>query len=134
MRAHLARLVPELGARRDALLDGLAAHLPRGARIRRPEHGAHLWLPLPPWLAPERVEAQARRCGVLVTPSTAFAVGGHERPGLRLTFAAEPKERLAEGARRLGKAMSALAGSTAQLPAAAEPRLAPLAETVRETA
>src|SRR5262249_18286015 len=124
LRAHLSRLVPAIRARREALLDGLSAHLPRGTRVRRPEHGAHLWVPLPPWLSPERLEAQARRCGVLVTPSTAFAVGGHERAGLRLTFAAEPPERLAEGARRLGKAMGILLGNGVQQTASAPPRLA----------
>jgi DNA-binding transcriptional MocR family regulator len=114
-KAHLARVIPQYRARRDALTESLTANLPRGMRLRRPECGAHLWLPLPPWLSAERVEAHARRSGVIVTSSTAFAVGPHERSGLRLTFAAEPPSRLVEGACRLGKAIFALLGHVTPL-------------------
>jgi DNA-binding transcriptional MocR family regulator len=117
LRAHLGRVIPAYRERRDALLSGLAANLPRGMRLRRPEHGTHLWLPLPQWLSAERVEAQAKRMGVLVSPSTAFAIGVQERPGLRLSFSAETPERLAEGARRLGKVFAGMIGQPAALPA-----------------
>jgi DNA-binding transcriptional MocR family regulator len=110
-------VIPVYRERRDALVEALLANLPRGMRLRRPEHGTHLWLPLPQWLSAERVEAQARRMGVLVSPSTAFTVGSQERPGLRLSFSAEPPARLAEGARRLGKVFAAMLGQPAPLPA-----------------
>lgn len=117
LRAHLGRVIPAYRARRDALIEALTATLPRGMRFRRPEHGTLLWLPLPAWLSAERVEAQARRLGVLVSPSTAFAVGAQERPGLRLSFSAEPPARLAEGARRLGRLLTAMVGQPAAAPA-----------------
>jgi DNA-binding transcriptional MocR family regulator len=43
-----------------------------------------------------------------VTPSTLYALEPREQPGLRLTFCAEPADRLREGARRLGRALAAL--------------------------
>lgn len=141
LRAHLGRVIPEYRARRDALALGLTTNLPRGMRFRRPEHGSLLWLPLPQWLSAERVEAQARRNGVLVSSSAAFAVGPHERSGLRLTFSAEPSERLIEGARRLGKVITALLGQSGHVSAAPPapgsapiPTFAPAPSSVRETA
>jgi DNA-binding transcriptional MocR family regulator len=108
MRAHLTRVLPEYRKRRDALEAGLAAHLPRTMRWRQPDHGVLLWLPLPFPLSSEAVFEEARRRGVLVSPSTLFAVDPRAQNGVRLTFCAEPPERLAEGAKRLGKAMSQL--------------------------
>ena len=49
-----------------------------------------------------------------------YVVGGTVRQGLRLTFGAEPPERLVEGARRLGRAFASAEhrrGSGPPLPA-----------------
>ncbi|HVY47057.1 MAG TPA: PLP-dependent aminotransferase family protein, partial [Minicystis sp.] len=108
MRAHLARVVPAYRARRDALEAALAAHLPRGLRVRHAEQGLLVWLPLPPGLAADAVTQEARRGGVLVGSSSLFTTGAETPQGLRLTFCAEPPDRLIEGAKRLGKAISAL--------------------------
>jgi DNA-binding transcriptional MocR family regulator len=108
LRAHLSRTIPEYRRRRDALEKGLAAHLPRSLRWHRPEVGLTLWLPLPPSCAPEAVFEEAQRNGVLVSPSTLSGVDPHQHSGLRLAFAAESAVRLAEGARRLGRALSTL--------------------------
>jgi DNA-binding transcriptional MocR family regulator len=109
MRAHLGRVLPEYRARRDALEKGLAAHLPKGFRWHRPERGVIAWLPLPADWSSEAVCEEARRHGVLASPSTLYSVEPREPPGIRLTFCAEPTERLREGARRLGKAFAAVA-------------------------
>jgi hypothetical protein len=96
LRAHLARILPEYKERRDALEAGLAAHLPDGIRWRRSGGGLHLWLLLPATYNPEEVADEARRRGVVVTPSTLYALEPREHPGLRLTFCTEPPERLSE--------------------------------------
>jgi DNA-binding transcriptional MocR family regulator len=69
----------------------------------------HLWLPLPSGYNPEQVADEAHRSGVVVSPSTQYAIAQRESPGLRLTFCSESPERLREGARRLGRALAALA-------------------------
>ena len=107
-RAHIGRTLPEYRARRDALEKALARHLPPGMTWRRPERGLVLWLPLPPGLDPEAVFEEAKRRGVMVGPSGLYQVEAEREHGLRLTYCAEPKERLALGARRLGEALKAL--------------------------
>jgi DNA-binding transcriptional MocR family regulator len=108
LRAHLNRTLPEYRTRRDALQRGLAASLPRGFTWREPKHGLVLWLPLPGAYDPELVFEEARRRGVLVSPSSLQEVDGRTAGGLRLTFCGEPPERLALGARRLGEAILAM--------------------------
>jgi DNA-binding transcriptional MocR family regulator len=109
MRAHLSKILPEYRARREALEAALATYLPDGVRLRRRSGTLHLWLPLPAGYNPEEVADEARRRGVGVAPSTLYALEPREQPGLRLTFCAEPVERLREGAKRLGRALAAVA-------------------------
>jgi DNA-binding transcriptional MocR family regulator len=106
LRAHLSRTLPEYRRRRDALEQGLAAHLPSSLRWQRPEVGVTLWLPLPAVYPPEAVFEEAQRHGVLVSPSTLSGVDPHQHAGLRLVFGAESTARLTEGARRLGRALA----------------------------
>jgi len=108
LEAHLMRILPEYRARRDALERALARYLPKGIAWRRASRGVSLWLPL-------RVDAQAvfeeaQRRGVLVYPSTLNEVEEGTPGGIRLTFCSEPPPRLAEGARRLGKALALVLG------------------------
>jgi GntR family transcriptional regulator/MocR family aminotransferase len=109
LRAHLNRTLPEYRARRDALQRGLAAHLPRGLRWREPGRGLVLWLPLPRAYEPEDVFEEAHRRGVLVGPGGLYAADSEAARGLRLTFCAEPVDRIAIGTKRLGDALRAMA-------------------------
>jgi GntR family transcriptional regulator/MocR family aminotransferase len=106
--AHLAKAIPEYRRRRDALEEGLGRHLPKELALtwRRPQRGLALWLPLPAGLSPQAVFEEARRKGVLVHPSSLNTVEESAPGGVRLTFCCEPEARLAEGARRLGKAIA----------------------------
>ena len=51
---------------------------------------------------------EAQRRGVLVVPSGLYEVEPREKGGLRLTFCAEPPNRLALGGRRLGETLRAM--------------------------
>lgn len=108
LRAHLNRTLPEYRARRDALAASLREHLPAGVDWHLPSRGVVLWLGLPPSIEPEVVFEEAARRGVLVSPSPFFEVDQRVRPGLRLTFCAEPPKRVAEGGKRLGEAIKSL--------------------------
>jgi GntR family transcriptional regulator/MocR family aminotransferase len=114
LRAHLQRALPAYRRRRDVLESALTRHLPRSLSCRRPEQGLFLWLPLPEPMSPQAVFEQAQRKGVLVHPSTLNAVDGRGGGGIRLTFCGEGEPRLAEGARRLGRALATLAGGERQ--------------------
>lgn len=105
--AHLNKIQPAYRARRDALIEGLRAHLPRDVRWRRPSRGVSVWLELPGEIDPERVfdEGVARR--VLVGPGHVYAADEGARPGLKLNFCWEPAARLIEGAARVTEAIEA---------------------------
>lgn len=108
LRAHLSRTLVEYRRRRDALESALARHLPAEIRWRSPQSGIVLWLPLPQSLDPEALYREAQRQGVVIQPSSVHAVGRSVQHGVRLAFCGEPPARLAEGARRLGRAIHAL--------------------------
>jgi 2-aminoadipate transaminase len=108
LEPHLRRVQTEYRRRRDALEAALAQSLPPGLGWRHPEQGLMLWLPLPRELDPRLVYDEARRAGVLVSPSALFGLDGRLEPGLRLTFCSEPPERLHEGGLRLGRAVANL--------------------------
>jgi DNA-binding transcriptional MocR family regulator len=96
-RAHLKRLRRTLRERRDALADALGELRPR----RLPEGGMNLWVPLPPGTDDRELAQRALAAGVVVSPGRPFFAAEPPGPFLRLTFAAEPPERLAEAVRRL---------------------------------
>ena len=106
LRAHLERVVPEYRARRAALERALLQYLPPSIRWQRPGAGLLLWIPLPAGVDPQAVFEAAREEGVLVMPSTMTQVGDAAEPGVRLTFSGEPIDRLEEGAKRLGRALT----------------------------
>lgn len=112
LRAHMRRILPAYRERRDALEDGLRRAVPAHVRWLRPTHGVVLWLRLPPGLDADAVYEASLRAGVLVSPSPLWTVGGRDaaplESGVRLAFCAEPPERLALGARRIGKVLHAL--------------------------
>jgi DNA-binding transcriptional MocR family regulator len=107
LRAHVRKTLPEYRARRDALEAGLRAHAPRSLKWKSPERGVVLWLPLPPGTDPDGVYEEAYRRGVIVAPSTLYSVDGRNERGVRLTFCAEPVDRIAKGAKRLCEALRA---------------------------
>jgi DNA-binding transcriptional MocR family regulator len=110
LKAHLARVLPEYRKRRDALSTALTRYI-SPLRFSQPRTGLITWLPLPPAIAPEALFDEAQRQGVLVSPSTLHSAtgAGSSHGGIRLTFCAEPPERLTEGAKRLGRALATIA-------------------------
>ncbi|MDA0181582.1 PLP-dependent aminotransferase family protein [Solirubrobacter phytolaccae] len=94
-RAHLRKLRKVLTERRDAL----AAALPAGVHV--PDGGMNLWLPLPPGTDDVDLAQRLGASGVVVSPGRPFFAAEPPGPFLRLTFAAEPPERLAQGMRRV---------------------------------
>ncbi|HWL84843.1 MAG TPA: aminotransferase class I/II-fold pyridoxal phosphate-dependent enzyme, partial [Polyangiaceae bacterium] len=108
LRAHMNRILPEYQRRRDVLEAALRRALPPEVRWNTPFHGLVLWLRLPRPLDAERLAEEAIRHGVQVTPSSLYSVEAEVEQAVRVTFCAEPPDRLAEGARRLGKAFKAV--------------------------
>lgn len=107
-RAHQKRTLPAYRARRDALVASLREHLPDEVRFDVPKRGLTMWLRLPARLDLEEVYEAGLRAGVVVSPGTLHAARGGGHHGVRLTYCGEPPERLALGAKRLGKAITEL--------------------------
>jgi DNA-binding transcriptional MocR family regulator len=107
LRRHLETVLPEYRRRRDVLETELARVLPPEITWRHPDRGLSLWLDLPRGVDAVEAFAAGQRKGVLVQPGTLNSVSG-AASGLRLTFCAESPERIAEGARRLGRALEPL--------------------------
>lgn len=121
LRSHLRHILPEFRLRRDALETALREHLPAEVSWRHARHGVFLWLSLPPYGDAELVFEEAQRHGVLVSPGTLHSVHQPASCGVRLAFCAEPPERLAEGARRLGAALRAIVARHGQETAPSTP-------------
>lgn len=123
LRAHLKKTLAAYRARRDALEEALEEHMPTGVEWSHVERGVLLWLRLPRRTDPEAVYRAAERRGVLVTPGNLSSPSDISVPGLRLTFCAEPPERLREGARRLAQAVTEVLGRSGTQSRAAEEQL-----------
>jgi DNA-binding transcriptional MocR family regulator len=104
-RRHLAGLRRALGTRRDALVAALATHAPAVTVPRVPAGGLHLWTRLPDGVDDVEVADRCGRRGLRVGAGTPYHAGEPPAPHLRLSFAAEPVDRLAAAAGVLGEVL-----------------------------
>ncbi len=98
---HLGRLRRVLRARRDALLEALARHMPEEARWTRPEGGYQVWLELPGEIDTRDLLADAVAAGVLFAPGSQFYHDGRPSGAMRLAFAMADEAALRRGVERL---------------------------------
>lgn len=112
--AHVTRVAAAYGARRDAMLAGLADALPAGSAWTRPEGGMFLWARLP-----ERYDTTALLPGVVrhdvaYVPGAPFHAGEPDRATLRLCFVTQTPDEIAEGLRRLGEGLREASGEVSR--------------------
>ncbi|GAA2574956.1 MULTISPECIES: aminotransferase-like domain-containing protein [Streptomyces] len=103
--AHVARVAAAYGARRDAMLAGLADALPAGSRWTRPEGGMFLWARLPEGYDTTALLPEVVRHDVAYVPGAPFHAGEPDRATLRLCFVTQTPDEIAEGLRRLAKGL-----------------------------
>ena len=108
---HLAKLRREMRKRRDALLEGLAEHMPEGVRWNEPAGGYQVWVELPEGQDTSDLLPDAVAAGVLFAPGAQFHHDGRASHCLRLTFAMADAEALRRGARALGDVVRRSAGA-----------------------
>jgi 2-aminoadipate transaminase len=95
---NLDRVRGLLKARKDAMLDALAAEMPEGTRWSTPEGGYFLWLDLEDGVDAADLLTRATEAGVTFVKGSDFfpnGSGGHS--AARLAFSYETPERIAEG-------------------------------------
>lgn len=96
LKRHLRRVIPIYRERRDTLLHALAAHMPPGVRWTEPAGGFACWLTLPPGVDASAVQHDALRQGFAFTPGAAFLTEPGDRDHLRICYASQPPEVIAE--------------------------------------
>jgi GntR family transcriptional regulator/MocR family aminotransferase len=105
--AHLRRMRRVYRGRRAALLEALARELPDLAEPGPSEAGLYLRVVLAPGLSDEAVAERALALGVAVYPARPYFSRPPVRPGLILGYAALDEDGIAEGIRRLRRAIEA---------------------------
>lgn len=91
-------------ARRDAVLETLAATMPAGMQWTKPEGGFYVWATLPDGIDAETMLPRAINSRVAYVPGTAFYAASDRsvgEPFLRLSYCYPPEDQLREGVRRL---------------------------------
>lgn len=105
-----ARIRPYYRAKRDAMLRSLEAEMPPGVAWTRPEGGLFVWLTLPAGgMDAEALLEAAVAEGVAYVAGRPFFVDDSGANSMRLTFAKEDAPTIAEGVRRLARAVKARA-------------------------
>jgi len=100
---HLERLRRVLRARRDALLEALAARMPEGTTWTEPDGGYQVWVELPFETDTRDLLADASRAGVLFAPGSLFLPDRRASRGLRLTFAQCDEAAIGRGVEALAR-------------------------------
>jgi DNA-binding transcriptional MocR family regulator len=102
LATHIASLGAHYRPRRDALLAGLAEHLPAGSDWTHPEGGLFIWVTLPTGHDAEALLHPAIERGVMYVPGRSFYAGPAPAETLRVSFATASPAELLEGAARMG--------------------------------
>jgi 2-aminoadipate transaminase len=105
---HLERARAFYRERRDALLEATAKHLRGLATWEEPGGGGHLWLTLSVPVDEGELVTEAVRNGVTFVPGTAMIPEPAAGTQLRLSYGFLDPDQLAEGVRRLARAIRAM--------------------------
>jgi DNA-binding transcriptional MocR family regulator len=101
-QSHVAMLCETYGARRDAMLKALAAHMPNGVTWTKPAGGMFIWLTLPESVDASRLFPKAIEAGVAFVPGATFFTGERQTNTARLSFTLCDPKQIEEGIARLG--------------------------------
>ncbi len=91
--------------RRDAMMTGLADHMPPGTTWTVPAGGFFVWVTLPPGLDSQAMLPRAVTARVAYVPGTAFYSDGFGSRHMRLSYCFPTPARIIEGTRRLGEVL-----------------------------
>jgi 2-aminoadipate transaminase len=105
--AHLATLRAEYRTRRDAMIAALPEAVPDGTRWTDPDGGMFIWLRLPGTVDTTALLRGALREQVAFVPGAPFFATTPDSSTMRLSFTTNTPDRIAEGMRRLARAVRA---------------------------
>jgi len=93
---HMKRLRAALKSRRDAVLETLRRHAPRGVTWTEPEGGFNLWVTLPDWAKATDLYVLAQREGVAILPGIACFANEPEHRHFRICYSFMDEDSLRE--------------------------------------
>jgi 2-aminoadipate transaminase len=103
--AHLTRVRAAYKLRRDAMIAALQREMPSHVRWNAPEGGMFLWATVGAGIDTEELFERAVADEVVFVPGRPFYPNKDRGDGMRLNFSAMGEERIAEGVRRLARAV-----------------------------
>lgn len=106
-RRHLLKLRRALRERRDAMLEALHAHFPKGSEFTEPKGGMHLWVMLPEGYSALDLHRDALPRGLGFAPGPLFFADGRGTNCLRLNFSTHEPGVTREAIARLGRLIPA---------------------------
>lgn len=107
--AHVDRIRSAYKARRDAMLEALARHMPEGVHWTQPEGGMFIWLTLPRGMDGAELLARAiEEKNLAFVPGRAFHADGTGENTLRLAFSCADGAMIEDGMNRLGALLRSL--------------------------
>ena len=109
LERHVRRVRRLYGARREAMLTALSAHMPEGTRWLPPAGGSAVWLTLPPAVVPDLLLERARAAGIADTRGDVFHLDGGGKQHLSLSFARLGEAEIEEGVAELAQLVRACA-------------------------
>lgn len=115
--AHLSSVRREYKKRRNAMAAAIRKYCGPLMDFDLSEGGLYLWGRMGPSVSPSELLRRSAALGISFVPGDAFYAHGLASHEIRLCFATHDEERLTEGIRRLGRALSAVAATA---PTAAE--------------
>jgi len=102
-RRHLVRLRRALKERRDAMVEALHTHFPKGTEFTEPKGGMHLWVVLPEGLSAMDLHREALAEGLGFAPGPLFFADRRGTNCLRLNFSTHDPAVTREAIARLGR-------------------------------
>lgn len=109
---HLKRIRTINKKRLETTLTSMKKYFPADVKWRAPEGGMMVWVDLPPAYASLRVQEKAAQQGVMISASHFFVPRGEKINGFRLSYAAQPAEKIEKGIRILGNILFESAQNT----------------------
>jgi DNA-binding transcriptional MocR family regulator len=89
--------------KRDIMLNCLDKYFPDECSWTKPDGGLFCWVRVPEYINTKNMVGEAIKERVAYVQGSAFFVDGSGTNTMRLNFSYEPKEKIEEGAKRLGR-------------------------------
>ena len=102
---HVPKIRALYKANRDAMAEGLKAHLPPGCEWQKPEGGMFFWIRLPAGMDAMALLPKAVDAGIAFVPGSAFYAHSPDPRTLRLSFVTLTPPLITEGVAILGRVL-----------------------------